>query len=873
MEAKLTIRSRCGPHARVRTREAAQASIGALAWPPLRQACVACQLTRVSLFSQKPDGLLWGLGSPSTWWDDITDSEPAARPLAARSHVETQRMERGILDTLTGTARTLGRADTNQLAEAKRRPATPVRGTLQLQATDAGPFFMVAAGTWKEVRELCLMGGGDLASILSAEEAKQAAAACPHLRCYIGLTRNRRGEPFFWTDGSPVEYKAWDDNQPQPSETVTVWTDGAGGNWHDWGEGADVFPGVCKKSERTLEKKCNTISNCEECLKARDPDPEVASDCVPVEPTGNGNVCEPKRYVADTQDTLKLQVASDCNMPSEEEDAATYITGSVPFPAWGGRRKKAKKCIDALFPYAFEGDDSTVKVLATVSHPSARKSGVHDPTSVWIEDITTQGFTACVQETKRNALNGRADRHDDRAVVDYIAYKELPFEGARFGSVRLVSGFTGKTCSEMKFSPAFKSGSQPKIVATANHRTSRDRHVVNTVWFEDVTADSAKACVSVPKKSDPEDSSTELSYLAWNGLPTNLDQGVVAFDAFNWRNHRQASACKVVDFDKAWIYAPQIQISLNHRGYDGTTPHEAMTAWVEFVNKDAFKVCAEQLGDTWKRKGDHEAFKIDWFATGFQACPSGELLRPGTTVSYYYLKKDLTAMPDLTGLTPNHVITVDGIDDDKRGDFEKILPDFPEQNVAGVWQGVLVVAEPGMYSFFANAVGDIRMWIDGVSVIDGMELVNKRRRRHSKGRVRLSAGVHGFKANWFVGKTKTEKLRLKWSGKQTGFKRVPFVGSHCTADTPTDPVVGLQPGFEGKWYFFNRDVKHMPDVTIRVPDHTGVSQALDYRGIDSLRKDVPSLPEDHFAAVFTGVFLIRREGNYVFSSQSDDGKE
>ena len=188
-----------------RTREAAQASIGALAWPPLRQACVACQLTRVSLFSQKPDGLLWGLGSPSTWWDDITDSEPAARPLAARSHVETQRMERGILDTLTGTARTLGRADTNQLAEAKRRPATPVRGTLQLQATDAGPFFMVEAGTWKEVRELCLMGGGDLASILSAEEAKQAAAACPHLRCYIGLTRNRRGEPFFWTDGSPVE--------------------------------------------------------------------------------------------------------------------------------------------------------------------------------------------------------------------------------------------------------------------------------------------------------------------------------------------------------------------------------------------------------------------------------------------------------------------------------------------------------------------------------------------------------------------------------------------------------------------------------------------------------------------------------------------
>ena len=94
-------------------------------------------------------------------------------------------------------------------------------------------FFMVEAGTWKQVRDFCLMQGGDLASIHSAAEAGQAALACPHERCYIGLTRDRPGQPFFWTDGSPVEYTAWDDNQPQPRETVVVWTDGAGGSWHE----------------------------------------------------------------------------------------------------------------------------------------------------------------------------------------------------------------------------------------------------------------------------------------------------------------------------------------------------------------------------------------------------------------------------------------------------------------------------------------------------------------------------------------------------------------------------------------------------------------------------------------------------------------
>jgi hypothetical protein len=121
------------------------------------------------------------------------------------------------------------------------------------ESSFSGNFFMVPAGTWDQVRTACMAQGGDLASILSQEEAALASQSCPHEICYIGLKRYDQpvgGQSFFWTDGSPLSYTAWETATGQPgtgSETVVVWTDGAGGKWNDWGTGGDSFPGACKK--------------------------------------------------------------------------------------------------------------------------------------------------------------------------------------------------------------------------------------------------------------------------------------------------------------------------------------------------------------------------------------------------------------------------------------------------------------------------------------------------------------------------------------------------------------------------------------------------------------------------------------------------
>ena len=734
------------------------------------------------------------------------------------------------------------------------------------KADDGAEFFMVGEGSWDEVRDSCMMQGGDLASILSADEATKAALACPHLRCYIGLTRAKRGDPFFWTDGSPLDYAAWDEGQPQSSETVVVWTDGAGGSWHDWGQGSDRFPGVCKKSERTISKTCNTIIDCEECLRARDPNPDIASDCVPVEPTTNGNMCEPKRYIQDTKDTLNLEVAASCNLPSKMDDDPSFYTGSIPFPT----SKSARKCIDAVFPYAFDGEASSVRDLVSIAQPMSELNAEHDPASLWVEDITTHGFTVCVQETTHGGLEGLPQDNDDMLVVDYMAYLSQPFPGARYGDVKLQNGFAGKACSELVFEPSFAAGAAPKIVASVNHRRVRDRHVVDSVWFEDVTATSAKVCVAVPVKSDPQDSSTQISYVAWDEVPQTIDEGEVSVDAFSWTDTREATTCKYVSFNKGWTYPPQIQIGLNHRGYERSDSHKPMTLWMEHVDKQGFRFCAQQLADTWDttRSGQHDAFKVDWFATGFDGCPRGEVVRPGTIVKYYFLDKQLRAMPDLSGLTPNHVLTIDQIDDDKRADFEKMLPDFPTQDVAASWQGIVFISEPGMYSFYVSSDDGAAIHIDGVLVVEN---VGKRKPELTTGRIRLAAGVHSFKAEWYVGEEQQEKIKIQWQGAETGFKRVDFKGSHCASPTPMDPEVGLQPGFQAKWFYFDQALEVMPDVTVSNPDADSVSQSLDYEGIDSFRKDVPSIPEGNFAATFDGIFSVQVEGDYIFISKSDAG--
>ena len=83
----------------------------------------------------------------------------------------------------------------------------------------------------------------------------------------------------------------------------------------------------------------------------------------------------------------------------------------------------------------------------------------------------------------------------------------------------------------------------------------------------------------------------------------------------------------------------------------------------------------------------------------------------------------------------------------------------------------------------------------------------------------------------------------------------------------------LQPGFHGNFYtgFGTSGPNEMPELDVLKPSGEFTSLNIDYGHEGELKAAVPDLPLDHFAIGWTGKIEIKEEGEYTFSTYSDDG--
>eukprot|EP00286_Rhodomonas_abbreviata_P015439 CAMPEP_0181327790 /NCGR_PEP_ID=MMETSP1101-20121128/22308_1 /TAXON_ID=46948 /ORGANISM="Rhodomonas abbreviata, Strain Caron Lab Isolate" /LENGTH=1838 /DNA_ID=CAMNT_0023436511 /DNA_START=117 /DNA_END=5629 /DNA_ORIENTATION=- len=725
-------------------------------------------------------------------------------------------------------------------------------------------YFLVPSGTFAEVRAKCLEGGGDLASIDNQDDIQKAKNLCGGRRCYIGLTRDGPSAPFFWLDGSPLAFTAWERGQPQRSETVVV-TGVNGDNWHDWGVGLNRFEGLCERLDRAISKPCYQITDCKECLQAKDPRAEWASACVPIKPEINGNVCEPKRYIEKVKDTMQLQEDTECGIVSEDEPdvARQYYSGSVPIMSWRG----GKTCVDAEFPSAFSVQDASVHVQITAEHSKLSTYRSHGPTTIWVEGVTAKGFRLCVQETTSQGLADRANNHVDMSV-NYLAYSQAPFSGSRIGDVKVQLGEGGVACAPLHFAPAFSDHtSKPLVLATITHHDAQGQHPVESVWLEDISWSGAKACLSYPASGD-HDSSFHISYLALSTNPEEEDSGEVTVPAWTWRNEQQSKQCVKVKFDKFWVIPPQVQATVNHRGTEHENddkPHDVMTVWVEDVTQEEAEICVMQfpLPDLPK---EHPALSVSWLATGPSACPFGEALSTGTLASFYYFDRPITAMPSTSGLIPNDHVVMSDIDLKTPMDFSKAVSDFPATNVAEVWSGVLYIKLGGYYNFNIVSNSKTHIFVDGVLVVDGQGAG-----RSYLGRVHLAPGAHKFWADWFESSGGNERMTVSYSGPDTGYRYMVVNGAHCSPPQELESIVLLRPGFKADFYYIGEDLSVVPSFTDREPDSHDVVDTINYRNGNDFKARIADFPVSKVAAVWSGVIFIENPGEYTFSTESDDG--
>uniref|UniRef100_A0A3Q3MH18 Mannose receptor, C type 1b n=1 Tax=Labrus bergylta TaxID=56723 RepID=A0A3Q3MH18_9LABR len=73
--------------------------------------------------------------------------------------------------------------------------------------------------TWPEAQRDCRFRGGDLVSIHSVEDQSFVISQLG-FAVWIGLSAPDPGTGYLWSDGSPLQFQDWDDNEPDNKNNV-----------------------------------------------------------------------------------------------------------------------------------------------------------------------------------------------------------------------------------------------------------------------------------------------------------------------------------------------------------------------------------------------------------------------------------------------------------------------------------------------------------------------------------------------------------------------------------------------------------------------------------------------------------------------------
>jgi len=111
----------------------------------------------------------------------------------------------------------------------------------------APSWFVTASGNVDTVRNACIDGGGELATINSLAENEIAVGICQGTQCYIGLVRDTAFEtPWYWLSGDSVVYTNWKSSQIHATHETRTVMKRSNGQWEDWGSGVTYNRGVCR---------------------------------------------------------------------------------------------------------------------------------------------------------------------------------------------------------------------------------------------------------------------------------------------------------------------------------------------------------------------------------------------------------------------------------------------------------------------------------------------------------------------------------------------------------------------------------------------------------------------------------------------------
>jgi len=231
-------------------------------------------------------------------------------------------------------------------------------------------------------------------------------------------------------------------------------------------------------------------------------------------------------------------------------------------------------CKKVSFQFPFQSGQQ-VKVLASVGH-SVKSPIPRYGAAIWVEDVTTSGFTVCVLEYGAGS-NGTTE-------VNWIALQSPP-HGSQLGTASLNPWTSGTKCKRIIFKQPFKT--PPTLFVTASHQFPRRPQDAMALWGEDVHKDSFKICLRETKILDGTHKNIKVNWMAYIDLRLEnftLTSSVV-FNNTNSRSLPDNQAfCQIINFTEPF-FAPPVVVVIPKYSYNNNYSYssrcDAITAWIE----------------------------------------------------------------------------------------------------------------------------------------------------------------------------------------------------------------------------------------------------------------------------------------------------
>ncbi|XP_078384224.1 uncharacterized protein LOC144666717 [Oculina patagonica] len=265
-------------------------------------------------------------------------------------------------------------------------------------------------------------------------------------------------------------------------------------------------------------------------------------------------------------------------------------------------------CKEISFQTPFYGRKQ-VNVFASVGY-TARSQTTRNGAAVWVEDVTTTGFTVCILKF--------GDRSNRTAQINWIAVQSAK-PGSQIGTTSLSSWTGGRKCSWIDFGQRFSI--PPSILVTANHQILKRPQDAMAVWVDEIHEDNFKVCLRDARIFAGPHKNIKINWMAFNDMKVSnftLTDSLV-FTNINSQSHQQNhDFCQKINFTQPFFAPPVVTVTPKYSVRNNDSPRSGsscntVTAWVEYTSTTDTEVCVKTYNSDANNK---DITAVDYLITG-----------------------------------------------------------------------------------------------------------------------------------------------------------------------------------------------------------------------------------------------------------------